>query len=47
MAEVLQLLGDGGVEVQQLLAEGADLGPKALCGGSLLSLSAPNALDFA
>eukprot|EP00969_Alexandrium_andersonii_P369243 15474689-Alexandrium_andersonii.AAC.1 len=47
MAEVLQLLGDGGVEVQQLLAGGADLGPEAFGCRGLLSLSAPNALDLA
>eukprot|EP00969_Alexandrium_andersonii_P077619 3423420-Alexandrium_andersonii.AAC.1 len=47
MAEVLQLLGDGGAEVQRLLAEGADFGPEAFGSRGLLGLGAPNALEFA
>eukprot|EP00969_Alexandrium_andersonii_P124281 5491952-Alexandrium_andersonii.AAC.1 len=47
MAEVLQLLGDGGVEVQQLLVERVDLGPEAFGNGGLLRLGIPDALELA
>eukprot|EP00969_Alexandrium_andersonii_P008542 372677-Alexandrium_andersonii.AAC.1 len=47
MAEVLELLGDGGVEAQQLLGEGADLGLQSLRRGRLLCLSAPELLKIA
>eukprot|EP00969_Alexandrium_andersonii_P291920 12901950-Alexandrium_andersonii.AAC.1 len=46
MAEVQELLGDGGVEVQQLLGDRADLGLQGLCRGRLLGLRAPELLEL-
>eukprot|EP00969_Alexandrium_andersonii_P252360 11152876-Alexandrium_andersonii.AAC.1 len=46
MAEVQELLGDGGVVVQQLLGDRADLGLQGLGRGRLLSLRAPEPLEL-
>eukprot|EP00969_Alexandrium_andersonii_P041592 1823171-Alexandrium_andersonii.AAC.1 len=46
MAEVLQLLGDGGVEALQLLGDREHLGLEVLGDGSVLNLRCPNTLKL-
>eukprot|EP00969_Alexandrium_andersonii_P041926 1839037-Alexandrium_andersonii.AAC.1 len=46
MADVQELLGDGGVEVHHLLGGGADLGLQGLHRCRLLRLSAPEPLKL-